>query len=121
MKSLRILVIDDNPDAATTTGMLLKWKGYEAHTRNSGKAGLEAAEQLQPDVILLDIGMPGLDGYETCRLIREQPWGQGITVIALTGYGQEEDRQRTRDAGFDDHLAKPVDLEALITVLAEHG
>ncbi len=118
--TLRILVIDDNPDATMTLGMLLTLKGYETHTRTSGQAGVEAAKQLRPSVILLDIGMPGLDGYETCRLIREQPWGQRITVIALTGYGQEEDRQRTRDAGFDGHLVKPVDLEALINVLATH-
>lgn len=120
MNTLRILVIDDNPDAAMTLGMLLTLKGYETHTRTSGQAGIEAAEQLQPGIILLDIGMPGLDGYETCRKIREQPWGQRITVIALTGYGQEEDRQRTRDAGFDDHLVKPVGLEALLNVLAAH-
>ncbi|WP_255720970.1 response regulator [Spirosoma oryzicola] len=93
----RILVIDDNADAAMTLAMLLKLKGYEAHTRNSGRAGIEVAESLQPSAILLDIGMPGMDGYETCRAIRQQTWWQNVVVIALTGYGQAEDRQRTKE------------------------
>ncbi|SFE88892.1 hybrid sensor histidine kinase/response regulator [Spirosoma endophyticum] len=116
---LRILVIDDNADAAMTLGMLLKLKGYEVHTRTSGRAGIEAAEQGQPEAILLDIGMPELDGYETCRQIRQQPWGQHIVVIALTGYGQEEDQQRTQAAGFDGHLVKPVDLTVLLNLMAK--
>ena len=113
----RILVIDDNPDAAMTLGMLLKLKGYEVHTRNGGRAGLEAAEALSPTAILLDIGMPDLDGYATCRLLREQSWGQDVVVIALSGYGQEEDKQRTQEAGFDGHLVKPVDMGVLIELL----
>ena len=115
----RILVIDDNADAGFTLAMLLKLKGYETHTRTSGRAGLEASEDLQPSAILLDIGMPDLDGYATCRLIREQAWGQAVVMIALTGYGQEEDRQRTREAGFDGHLVKPVDLGALTKLLTD--
>lgn len=115
----RILVIDDNADAGFTLGMLLNLKGYEAHTRTSGRSGLEAAERLQPGAILLDIGMPELDGYATCGLLREQTWGQAMVIIALTGYGQEEDRQRTREAGFDGHLVKPVDLGALLTMLTD--
>ncbi|KAA6440411.1 PAS domain-containing protein [Dyadobacter flavalbus] len=117
LDSRRILVIDDNADSAQTMGMLLKLKGYEAHTRNSGQAGLEAAEQLLPAAILLDIGMPGLDGYDTCRLIRQQSWGQNMLVLALTGYSQHEDRRLTKEAGFDEHLVKPVDLEVLINLL----
>ncbi|WP_052731031.1 PAS domain S-box protein [Spirosoma radiotolerans] len=112
----RILIIDDNADAARMLAMLLKLKGYEAHSRTSGRAGLEAGEQLQPAAILLDIGMPDLDGYATCQLIREQAWG-GAVVIALTGYGQQEDRQRTREAGFDGHLVKPVDFRELLKLL----
>ncbi|UHG94968.1 ATP-binding protein [Spirosoma oryzicola] len=115
----RILVIDDNADAAMTLGMLLKLKGYESHTRTSGRSGIEAAEALQPTVILLDIGMPGLDGYATCRLLREQVWSRAMIVIALTGYGQDEDRQRTREAGFDGHLVKPVDLSELTKMLTD--
>lgn len=115
----RILVIDDNADAAMMMGMLLKLKGYDAHTRTSARAGVEAAKELRPLAILLDIGMPELDGYATCQLIREQPWGQAMIVIALTGYGQEEDRQRTRAAGFNGHLVKPVDLDALTAMLTD--
>ncbi len=117
--SNRILVIDDNADAAFTVAMLLKLKGYETHTRTSGRAGIEAAEALQPEAILLDIGMPQLDGYETCRLIRAQGWGKAVVVIALTGYGQDEDLQRTKEAGFDGHLVKPVDLAALLNLLTD--
>ncbi len=115
----RILVIDDIADAGFTLGMLLKLKGYEAHTRTSGQSGIEAAESLQPSAILLDIGMPGMDGYETCRFIRQQAWGQALVIIALTGYGQEEDRQRSREAGFNGYLVKPVDLEALTKMLTD--
>ncbi|WP_128546259.1 PAS domain S-box protein [Larkinella soli] len=115
----RLLVIDDNPDAAMTLSLLLKLKGFEMHTRNSGQAGLEAAESLAPRAILLDIGMPDLDGYETCRLIRQQSWGRAMIIIALTGYGQDEDRQRTQEAGFDGHLVKPVDLEVLLKLVNE--
>ena len=114
-----LLVIDDNADAALTLAMLLKLKGYQVHTRSSGRAGLEAAEQVRPAAILLDIGMPGLDGYETCRLLRQQPWGKAVPVIALTGYGQAEDQQRTHEAGFNAHLVKPVDLMALTQLLTQ--
>lgn len=114
-----LLLIDDNADAALTLAMLLKLKGYLVHTRTSGRTGLEAAEQLRPTAILLDLGMPDLDGYETCRLLRQQPWGKQVPVIALTGYGQDEDKQRTKEAGFDAHLVKPVDLAALLQQLAQ--
>ncbi|WP_369679156.1 ATP-binding protein [Siphonobacter sp. BAB-5385] len=113
----RILVIDDNPDATLTLGMLLELKGYEVYTRNSGLEGIQAAEQLRPDVILLDIGMPELDGYETCRLLRKQLWGQHLLLIALTGYGQWKDKRRTQEAGFDEHLVKPVNMDLLIQVI----
>ncbi|WP_052731128.1 PAS domain-containing hybrid sensor histidine kinase/response regulator [Spirosoma radiotolerans] len=117
--SERILVIDDNTDAALTLSLLLTLKGYEAHTRTSGRAGIAAAQQLQPAAILLDIGMPELDGYETCRLLREQPWGEFIPVIAISGYGQEADRERSQEAGFDGHLVKPVDVAMLTERLRE--
>ncbi len=114
----RILVVDDNQDAARTLSMLLKLKKHEAHPRFGGREAIEAAEKLRPEVILLDIGMPELDGYETCRLIREQPWGKNMVLIALTGYGQDEDRRRSKEAGFDGHLVKPVDLAKLTELLA---
>ena len=113
----RLLIIDDNADAALSLRMLLSLNGYEAHSRTSGRAGLEAAEQLQPAAILLDIGMPEMDGYETCRLIRQQAWGGAVVVVALSGYGQQEDRQRTQEVGFDGHLVKPVELERLTELL----
>lgn len=114
----RVLVIDDNQDAATTLAMLLKLTGNEAHTRFDGRAGIEAAENLRPQVIILDISMPDLDGYQTCRLIREQPWGRNMLLIALSGYGQAEDKRRSAEAGFDAHLVKPVDLPSLNELLA---
>ncbi|PQA54579.1 PAS domain S-box protein [Siphonobacter curvatus] len=115
----RILVVDDNPDATLTLGMLLELKGYEVFTQNSGLEGIRAAEQLRPDVILLDIGMPELDGYETCRLLRKEAWGQHILLIALTGYGQWKDKRRTQEAGFDEHLVKPVNLDLLTQVITD--
>lgn len=113
----RILVIDDNRDAATTLAMLLKLKGYQSHARYSGREGIVAAESLQPEIVLLDIGMPDLNGYDTCRLIRRQPWGQSMVLIALTGYGLEEDKRLSREAGFDSHLVKPVNLADLLQLL----
>lgn len=121
----RILVIDDNQDSAVTLTMLLKIKGHDVQTRYGGRSGLEAAESLRPEVIILDIGMPEMDGYETCRQLRQRPWGKEIVVVALTGYGQEEDKRRTREAGFDGHLVKPVDMaeltQLLVTLLPEPG
>jgi len=118
-QSPRIVVVDDNADAAYTIAMLLKLKGYNVTTRNSGRAGIEAAEEIRPAAILLDLGMPELDGYATCRMIRQQSWGQDVVVLALTGYGQPEDRERTQAAGFDGHLVKPVDLPTLIKLLSD--
>ncbi|OZI09681.1 hypothetical protein BWI93_02095 [Siphonobacter sp. BAB-5385] len=115
----RILVVDDNPDACLTLRIYLELKGYEVYSENSGYAGIKAAERLNPEVILLDIGMPGLDGYETCRRIRQQPWGDSILLIALTGYGQYQDKQRTQEAGFDQHLIKPVKLEPLTQLIKD--
>ncbi len=114
----RILIADDNRDSADSLAMLLKIKGYEVGTAYDGEQAVEAAEALRPDVALLDIGMPNLNGYDACRRIREQPWGQGMFLIALTGWGQEEDRRRTEEAGFDQHMVKPVDPAALMKLLA---
>ncbi len=114
----RVLVVDDNKDLADMTARLIELKGYEVHVRYGGPQGLEAAESLGPDVILLDIGMPDLDGYAVCRRIRSQPWGERMTMVALTGFGQEADQQASRAAGFDEHLLKPVDYSLLLAVLA---
>ncbi|WP_198175036.1 PAS domain S-box protein [Spirosoma arboris] len=115
----QLLLIDDNADAAFTLSMLLKLKGYQVHTCLNGRQGIQAAEELRPRVILCDIGMPELDGYQTCQLIRQQVWGKDMILIALTGYGQDEDKQLAKEAGFDAHLAKPVDLAVLIKLLNE--
>jgi PAS domain S-box-containing protein len=114
----RILIVDDNVDSARSLAMLLELSGHETHTAHDGVAGLEAAERLAPDLVLLDIGLPGLNGYEVCRRIRQANWGQAMIVVALTGWGQEEDRSRSREAGFTAHLVKPVDLTAITRLLS---
>lgn len=116
--SFRVLVVDDNRDLADTTAMIIRRFGYETHTRYGGEEAVLAAGQLRPDALLLDIGMPRMDGYETCRQIRQQPWGKTIVIVALTGYGQEEDKRRSQEAGFNAHLVKPVDFKTLISLLA---
>ncbi len=114
----RILVVDDNRDAADSLGLLLRFLGHEVRVAHDGPAALEAARAWRPAVVLLDIGMPGMDGYAVARALRALPELEGVVLIALTGWGQEEDRRRSRAAGFDHHLIKPVDLEALQALLA---
>jgi len=113
----RILVVDDNRDSATSLSMLLRLTGHQTHTVYDGLEALEAAAAFRPDVILLDIGLPKLNGYEACRRIREQPWSNGMVLVALTGWAQEEDWEKSRDAGFNAHMVKPVDLTALTKLL----
>ena len=115
----RILVVDDNLDSATMLAMLLTLTGHETHTAHDGLAAVEAAATFKPDVVLLDIGLPKLNGYEAARKIRQQPLGKGMVLVALTGWGQEEDRRKSREAGFDGHMVKPVELDALMQLLAE--
>jgi two-component system CheB/CheR fusion protein len=117
--SLHILIVDDNKDGADSLSMMLKIMGNETHTAYDGQEGVEAAERYRPDVILFDIGLPKLNGYEACRRIREQPWGKSMVLIAVTGWGQDEDRRRSHDAGFDHHMVKPVDPTSLMKLLAE--
>ena len=117
----RILIVDDNRDAAISLGMLLELSGYEIETAYDGSASIDAAARFQPQVILLDIGLPGLDGYEVARRMRSEPWGKQATLVAVTGWGQAEDRERSKAAGFDAHLVKPVDHDALVKLLAELG
>jgi signal transduction histidine kinase/ActR/RegA family two-component response regulator len=114
----RILVVDDNEDAANILSMLLQLSGNETHVAFDGVEAVEAAEKLRPDVILMDIGMPKLNGYGAARQIREQPWGKAITLVAVTGLGRDEDRKESADAGFDGHLVKPVEYGALTAMLA---
>ena len=115
----RILVVDDNEDSAESLTILLNLAGHKTHTAYDGLEALEAAETFRPDMILLDIGLPKLNGFEVARKIREQPWGQSIVLVALTGWGQDEDRRRSREAGFNHHLTKPVDPRALTNLLAQ--
>jgi len=115
----RILVVDDNRDSAASLALLLNLTGCETHTAYDGLEALAAAEKFRPAVVLLDIGLPKLNGHEAARRIREQPWGKDMVLVALTGWGQDEDRRKSRDAGFDGHLVKPVDFAALMKLLAE--
>jgi PAS domain S-box-containing protein len=113
----RVLIVDDNRDSADALAKLLSAAGDEVRTAYEGWSALDEAASFKPGVVLLDLGMPTLDGYEVCRRIRKQPWGRGVLMIALTGWGRAEDRRRTREAGFDAHLVKPVsvaDVEALM-------
>jgi signal transduction histidine kinase len=113
----RIVVADDNRDAAKSLAMLLRIMGHEVHTAGDGEEALALAAKFRPDVALLDIGMPKRDGYETARSIRQEPWGGAMTLIALTGWGQEEDRRQALEAGFDAHMVKPVDPDMLEKLL----
>jgi PAS domain S-box-containing protein len=119
--SLRILIVDDNRDAADSLAMMLRLLGNDIHTAHDGEEALTLAGEFRPDVVLLDIGLPKLTGYEACRRIREQPWGKQMVLLAVTGCGQEEDRRRSREAGFDKHMVKPVDPQALLNLLGELG
>jgi CheY-like chemotaxis protein len=114
----RIVVIDDNTDAAMTLAMLIEELGGSARVAHDGESGLEAVSAFQPDVVFLDIGMPRMDGYEVCRRIRQQPFPRPPLIIAVTGWGQAQDKQRALDAGFDAHLTKPVDPAVLERMLA---
>ncbi len=114
---MRILVVDDNPDAAKTLGMLLASKGHEVQVTFGGSGALEAAPIYNPHMILLDIGLPGLDGYKIAQRLREQVETKSIVLVALTGYGQPEDRQRAKEAGFDFHLVKPVNIADVEVVI----
>jgi DNA-binding response OmpR family regulator len=114
----RVLVVDDNRDAAESLAVFLQLGGHTVKTAYDGIEAIEAAESFRPDLILLDIGMPNLNGYEACRRIRDTAWGKNMTVIAQTGWGQEDDKRRTRDAGFDDHLVKPVDPISVMKLVA---
>ncbi|HYQ91509.1 MAG TPA: PAS domain S-box protein, partial [Candidatus Competibacteraceae bacterium] len=116
---LRLLVADDNKDAATSLSLLLQMTGHEVAIAYDGLEAVDKAATFRPDVVLLDLGMPKLDGYEAARRIRAQPWGKEMILIAVTGWGQDGDRRRTQEAGFDYHLVKPVDPDVLEKLLAE--
>src|SRR4029453_18626738 len=105
-------------DAAESLSILLNTAGNETLLAHDGLAAIESAEKHRPEVVLLDIGLPKVSGNDVCRRIREAPWGKDMVLVALTGWGQEEDRHRSREAGFDAHMAKPVDFEPLLNLVA---
>jgi CheY-like chemotaxis protein len=116
--SLRVLVVDDNVDTVTTLTMLVQESGHEVRTAYDGFAVLEAALDYRPNVVLLDIGLPGLNGFDVAKQLRQQPALQNIVLVAMTGYGQESDRQRSREAGFNHHLVKPSEFGKVLQILA---
>ena len=117
--SQRVLIVDDNVDSAESLAVLLRQSGHEVRTTHDGPSALDLTSSYRPEVVLLDIGLPGMDGYEVARRLKQQPGMQAVSLAAVTGYGQEEDRRRSREAGFDYHLVKPVDLAALQEVFTK--
>jgi CheY-like chemotaxis protein len=113
----RVLVVDDNRDAAESLALLLRLKRHEVQVAYDGPEALEAARRHHPEVVVLDIGLPRMDGYEVARRLRQEPGLEKTTLIALTGYGRDEDRRRSQEAGFDRHLTKPVDPLELMNLL----
>jgi PAS domain S-box-containing protein len=116
---LRILVVDDNRDAAEGLSIILRFMGNDIRTASDGLAAVDVAEAFRPEIILMDIGLPKLNGYDACRRIRERAWSEGIVIVAITGWGQDDDRRRSHEAGFDHHLVKPVNLEDLTKIVAQ--
>jgi CheY-like chemotaxis protein len=115
----RVLVVDDNHDAAASLGMLLELGGHDVRVAHGGRAALALAQTFRPDLALLDIGMPDMSGIDVARTLRREPWGGAIVLVALTGWGQDEDRRRTLEAGFVHHLTKPVDPEQIESLLRQ--
>jgi CheY-like chemotaxis protein len=113
VKPMRVLIVDDNRDAAESLAMVLSIRGYDTTVCHDGFAALEAAQRLSPQIVLLDLGLPGLDGFEVCRKLRQQGLDKAH-IVAITGYGQDDDRRRSREAGFDEHWVKPVDPDRLM-------
>jgi PAS domain S-box-containing protein len=121
VKTLRVLVVDDNRDAAETMAMMLEHEGHEVRFETDGEAAIATAADFNPHAAILDIGLPQVDGYEVARRIRSEPWGKQMMLIAMTGWGKEEDKRQARDAGFDHHFTKPAELTALSRLLSEHN
>lgn len=116
---LKVLVVDDNPDSALSMAMMLSMMGHDTRTAHDGEAALTTAEEFRPQVVLLDIGLPKLNGYEVAQRIRGQEWGTAMFLVAITGWGQDEDRRRSEDVGMNLHMVKPVEPGALDRVLSE--
>jgi CheY-like chemotaxis protein len=117
-RRLRILVVDDNVDSAESLALLLQASGHDVRTAHDGPTALEAALDYRPNVVLLDIGLPRMDGYEVAKKLRQQPFLKNVVLVAMTGYGQDSDRQRSQEAGFAHHLVKPADFGKVQQILA---
>lgn len=115
----RILIADDNEDSATAMAMIFKLMGNEVRMATDGLEAIQIAEAFRPELILMDIGMPEMNGYDACRQIRKQPWGDSIVIAALTGWSREEDQRHAQDAGFNHHLIKPIDPDCLEKLLED--
>jgi CheY-like chemotaxis protein len=113
----RVLLVDDNQDSVTTLSMLLKVKGHDARVAENGEAAIQLADDYQPEVVLLDLSLPGMDGYEVAQRLRDRPYGSGLVLVALTGWSGREVQAKAAEAGFDYHLLKPVDWPDLEKVL----
>jgi CheY-like chemotaxis protein/two-component sensor histidine kinase len=116
--SVRVLVVDDNVDAADSLAQVLSAAGYQTKVAYEGVSALQLAELLRPSIVFLDIGLPNLSGHEIARRLRSEPWGLNVRLVAITGWGHENDRKRSREAGFDEHLTKPVDPRQLLQLMA---
>jgi len=116
---LRIVIADDKKDVVDSLAMLLQLEGHEVHVAYSGEEALELARRVRPDAAVLDLSMPGRTGFEVCRALRAEPWGRRMKLIAQTGWGSPEHRARSREAGFDHHIVKPVEPVELITLLSK--
>jgi CheY-like chemotaxis protein len=114
---LRVLIADDNDDIAESLAMLIEELGHETRTARDGADALATSAAFHPDVAILDVGMPKLDGYEVGQRIRAEPWGNKVMLVALTGWGQPDDRRRSAEAGFDQHLVKPASIDAIERLL----
>jgi CheY-like chemotaxis protein len=115
----RVLIVDDNRDSAASMAKLLRVMGHEVDTAHDGEQAVEMAGAMRPEVVLLDIGLPKMNGYAAANTIRQQPWGKKMILIAVTGWGQEEDKRKSKEAGFDQHMVKPIDVRSLMKFLSE--
>jgi CheY-like chemotaxis protein len=119
LPALRVLVVDDNVDAVDSMSLLLRVVGQDVACAHDGYEALDQFDRYRPHMVVLDIGLPGLNGYEVARRVRTLPGGDSVVLVALTGWGQDDDRRRTVEAGFDHHLVKPVEFDALKRLIAE--
>ena len=117
-RARRVLVVDDNRDAADSLAAVVRLNGHQVHCAHDGEEALAKAAEHRPEIVLLDIGLPKLDGYQVAQRLRAEPAGRELVLVAVTGWGQEEDVQRALDAGFDAHITKPIDYDALLGILA---